>query len=207
MSAPFFALQSAAARRTFKAPMVRITARRSGTPSSFLVVDNDPSSRTRLVDALGARGLEARGAGAVAEALELAASVCPQGAIIDLPMPAARSLELLPELTARRPGIRMVVLSYYGNIATAVEAVRRGAIDYLSKPVGIDRILAAFDEDGSADPWDDDPDAMPTLKRVEWEHINRVLNDCDGNISLTARRLGLHRRSLQRKLAKLPPIL
>jgi two-component system response regulator RegA len=100
----------------------------------------------------------------------------------------------------------MVVLTGYGTIATAVEAVRRGAINYLTKPLDADQILAAFEKEGepaiSSVPVDG---TIPSLARVEWEHIQRILHDCEGNISLAARKLGIHRRSLQRKLAKLPP--
>ena len=100
------------------------------------------------------------------------------------------------------PGIQIVVLTGYGSIPTAVEAVRRGAINYLTKPLDADQILAAFDKESEPA----SVDGIPSLARVEWEHIQRILHDCDGNISLAARKLGLHRRSLQRKLSKLPPL-
>lgn len=178
----------------------------------ILVVDDDASFRTRLTRALSARGHEAHPAGTVAEALEVAARVRPTAALVDLKMPGGRSgLDLVPELVARFPGVQVVVLTGYGSIATAVDAVRKGAINYLMKPVDTDQILAAFDGDA------DEPAAVaaeaavapeqtPSLARVEWEHIQRVLTDCDGNISLAARKLGIHRRSLQRKLGKLPPL-
>jgi two-component system response regulator RegA len=97
------------------------------------------------------------------------------------------------------------VLTGYGSIATAVEAVRRGAIDYLNKPVDTEQILAVFDREHAAATATDVTEAKPSLARVEWEHIQRVLSDCGGNISEAARQLGIHRRSLQRKLSKLPP--
>ena len=175
------------------------------TVSKFLVVDDDASFRARLVKALSARGYMAQGAGTADEALDVARELKPDAAIVDLKMPGGKSgLELVPDLVSRHPGVQVVVLTGYGSIATAVEAVRKGAINYLSKPADTDQILAAFDADGEGA--NDATEVTPSLARVEWEHIQRILSDCDGNISLAARRLGIHRRSLQRKLSKLPPI-
>lgn len=176
------------------------TTKRS--PRRFLVVDDDEIFRTRLVKAIQTRGLDARGAGTAAAALESATQFQPQAAIVDLRMPGASGLDLVPELTARFPEIQVVVLTGYGSIATAVEAVRRGAINYLTKPLDADQILAAFEKETEPA----SVEGTPSLARVEWEHIQRILHDCDGNISLAARKLGLHRRSLQRKLSKLPPL-
>src|SRR5688572_807380 len=173
---------------------------------TFLVVDDDLAFRTRLIRALAARGHAGHGAGSVDEALEVADRVRPSAAVVDLKMPGGKSgLELVPELVERCAGIQVVVLTGYGSIATAVEAVRNGAINYLSKPLDADQILAAFDAEveGAAVGAEEPP---PSLARVEWEHIQRILTDCGGNISLAARRLGIHRRSLQRKLGKLPPM-
>jgi two-component system response regulator RegA len=172
-------------------------------PQSFLVVDDDEAFRTRLVKAIQARGLKAQGADSADAALKLAWQVKPQAALIDLRMPGMSGLELVTQLASRFPGIQMVVLTGYGSIATAVEAVRRGAINYLTKPLDTDQILAAFERE--AEP-PSVPASTPSLARVEWEHIQRILHDCIGNISLAARTLGLHRRSLQRKLGKLPPL-
>jgi two-component system, response regulator RegA len=176
------------------------------TPQIFLVVDDDLAFRTRLIRALLARGHLAHGAGSVDEALDVAGRVRPTAAVVDLKMPGGKSgLELVPWLVEHFPGMQVVVLTGYGSIATAVEAVRRGAINYLSKPLDAEQILAAFD--GEAEPAVAvDVEGTPSLARVEWEHIQRILSDCGGNISLAARRLGIHRRSLQRKLAKLPPL-
>ena len=138
------------------------------------------------------------------EAIKVATAFRPHAAIIDLRMPDVSGLDLVSELAERFPGIVMVVLTGYGSIATAVEAVRRGAVNYLQKPLDTDEILAAFDAGPEAGP---PPNVeTPSLARVEWEHIQRILHDCNGNISLAARKLGLHRRSLQRKLGKLPPL-
>jgi len=179
--------------------------------SKFLVVDDDVAFRTRLVKALASRGYVARDAGTVDEAIETAAAFKPDAAVVDLKMPGGKSgLDLVPNLVARHPGVQVVVLTGYGSIATAVDAVRNGAVNYLSKPADADQILAAFEVDDHASHANhtgpDPAEQTPSLARVEWEHIQRILTDCDGNISLAARKLGIHRRSLQRKLGKLPPI-
>jgi two-component system response regulator RegA len=172
----------------------------------FLLVDDDDAFRTRLVKALQKRGLEVFDAPTASAALALAQKVQPQAAVLDLRMPGTSGLDLVPQLAAAIPGIQMVVLTGYGTIATAVEAVRRGAINYLTKPLDADQILAAFEKDAEPAASNVPADGTtPSLARVEWEHIQRILHDCDGNISLAARKLGIHRRSLQRKLAKLPP--
>jgi len=173
---------------------------------TVLVVDDDVAFRTRLMKAFAARGHAAHGAGTVDEAVEVAARVKPGAAVVDLKMPGGKNgLDLVSELVTRHPGIQVAVLTGYGSIATAVDAVRKGAINYLMKPLDADQILAAFDAEVSEEP-PGELEGTPSLARVEWEHIQRVLTDCDGNISLAARRLGIHRRSLQRKLGKLPPL-
>ena len=174
-----------------------------GTPRTFLIVDDDPMFRARLIKALQTRGLQAVGAASGNEAVETARRLKPQAAVVDLRMPGGMGgLEVVRELVAAAPGIQVVVLTGYGSIASAVEAVHLGAIDYLQKPLDADQILAAFEKDPEAAP----AETTPSLARVEWEHIQRVLNDCEGNISMAARKLGLHRRSLQRKLGKMPPL-
>jgi two-component system response regulator RegA len=173
-------------------------------PKTFLIVDDDTAFRDRLVRALIARGLQARGAPCSADALAFARATLPEAATVDLRMPGGGGLDLIRDLLALSPRIQIVVLTGYGNIATAVEAVRRGAIDYLTKPLDTDQILAAFDP-AAHKSTDAATELTPTLARVEWEHIQRILTDCNGNISKAARKLGLHRRSLQRKLGKLPP--
>jgi two-component system response regulator RegA len=130
----------------------------------------------------------------------------PQRAIVDLRMPGMTGLELIDALVKIDAAMQILVLTGYGSIATAVEAVRLGAIDYLSKPVDTEQILAAFDRDGETAGLAAVSETPPSLARVEYEHIQRVLSECGGNISEAARRLGIHRRSLQRKLTKLPPL-
>jgi two-component system, response regulator RegA len=169
---------------------------------SVLVVDDDDVFRTRLGKAFHDRGFDVRTAHSAAEAVRLAQQDSPEFAVVDLRMPGASGLEVIRELHAIDPASVIVMLTGYGSIATAVEAVRAGAVHYLSKPVDIDQILAAF-EGKTATPTVSALE-VPSLARVEWEHIQRVLSDCDGNISQAARLLGLHRRSLQRKLSKDP---
>jgi two-component system response regulator RegA len=173
---------------------------------SVLVVDDDEVFRTRLVRAFAERGLDARGAGCAAEAVAAATTDSPELAVIDLRMPDRSGLELLRELKAIDPATCVVVLTGYGSIATALEAVRLGATHYLTKPADADEILSAFDRPNRH--LDSTPDVdrheTPSLARAEWEHIQRVLTDCNGNLSQAARLLRLHRRSLQRKLAKWP---
>jgi two-component system response regulator RegA len=176
--------------------------------TKILVVDDDERFRSRLTKALVARGYDACEAGDADSALAVAKAQRPGRAIVDLRMPGKSGLEVVSQLAALDPEIQIVVLTGYGSIATAVEAVRRGAIEYLSKPVDTEQILAVFDRDSETNHLPTNPPPEPTtpsLARVEWEHIQRILSDCGGNISEAARRLGIHRRSLQRKLGKLPP--
>jgi two-component system response regulator RegA len=135
-------------------------------------------------------------------ALERCGTFAPSHVLLDLNMPGTSGLVALPGLLACAPDARVVVLTGYSSIATAVEATKAGATNYLCKPASIDEILAAFGETPA------EPAAVPSqptsLDRLEWEHLQRVLRDHDGNISATARALGMHRRTLQRKLAKRP---
>ncbi|MFO0571376.1 MAG: response regulator [Polyangiaceae bacterium] len=172
---------------------------------SILIVDDDHVLRSRLVRAFEDRGFLARGAADFDEAVKLAEEDPPELAVLDLRMPGRGGLELLQELRRIEPHTEVVILTGYGSIATAIDAVRLGAVYFLPKPADADDILAAFDR-GRAPPSTDAHDpAAPSLARTEWEHIQRVLSDTGGNISEAARRLGIHRRSLQRKLQKLPP--
>ena len=170
----------------------------------LLLIEDDTVLRERLARAFRARGYDVREAADVAEAEAAATADAPELVLLDLRMPGGHGLDLIPILLAADPATKIVVLTGYGSVATAVEAVRRGAVHYLTKPADADEILAAFARDDSA--LAAAPPLQPmSLDRVEWEHISRVLVDCDNNISEAARVLGLHRRSLQRKLAKFPP--
>lgn len=171
------------------------------TAPLFLVVDDDDVFRDRLARALRERGFDVRQARSPAEAERVAREEPPEFAVVDLRMPGGSGLDVVKALLAIEPATRAVVLTGYGSIANAVEAMKRGAINYLSKPATVDELLRALGlaaGEGAAET------ETPSLARVEWEHINRVLQDCGGNISAAARQLGLHRRSLQRKLQKLP---
>lgn len=176
----------------------------SSSAPTVLLVDDDGVFRTRLAQALQTRGYETREAGDAVAAMEAARHDTPERAIVDLRMPGSSGLDLIKGLKTLDPATEIVVLTGYGSIATALEAVRLGARDYLTKPVDADRIVAALEGGADAHAASDDSENTPSLARVEWEHIQRVLADCEGNISEAARRLGVHRRSLQRKLAKLP---
>jgi two-component system response regulator RegA len=169
----------------------------------LLIVEDDDALRERLTRAFEDRGLDVRAASNARDAEAVAEAEPPELALLDLRVGSDYGLDLIPLLKRLDPATRIVVLTGYGSVATAVEAVRRGATHYLTKPADADEILAAFDR--GTDPAGDTPPlhAM-SLDRVEWEHINRVLVDCGGNVSEAARVLGIHRRSLQRKLAKYP---
>ena len=173
---------------------------------TILLVDDDAVLRERLVRAFAKRGFEVRDADGGSTAMAAAKEESPELAVVDLKMSDGNGLELVRDLLEIDPSTKVLVLTGYGSIATAVDALRLGAVNYLSKPADVDDILAAFDrgEGEVLDPATVDYKA-PSLARVEWEHINRVLSDCGGNISEAARRLGIHRRSLQRKLQKYAP--
>ncbi len=173
---------------------------------SILLVDDDDVFRRRLARAFVDRDYDVRIAGNYDEAVASARRDAPEYAVVDLRMPGCSGLELVCALKEIDPATKTVVLTGYGSIATAIDAIRLGATYYLAKPADVDDIIAAFAR-GESPPLNP-PDAgyqAPSLARAEWEHINRVLSDCGGNISEAARRLGIHRRSLQRKLQKYPP--
>lgn len=178
----------------------------SDSAPSILVVDDDEVFRGRLVQAFRERGFETFEAGNYEQAVEIARSDSTELALVDLRMPGRSGLDVVRDLREIDPATKIVVLTGYGSIATAMDAVRLGATHYLSKPADVDDILAAFARGGAAVTVASEAEfAAPSLARAEWEHINRVLSDCDGNISEAARRLKIHRRSLQRKLQKYPP--
>jgi two-component system response regulator RegA len=184
-----------------------LPAETSSAAQSLLIVEDDDVLRSRLARAFLARGFEVREAADAESALRLAGEETPELAVVDLRLPGSSGLEAVRGLLELDPNTAVVVLTGYGSIATALEAVRLGAVHYLTKPANVDEILAGFARGarGGDGPRESAPATVtPTLARVEWEHINRVLADCAGNVSQAARVLGLHRRSLQRKLAKFP---
>jgi two-component system response regulator RegA len=170
---------------------------------TVLVVEDDDVFRTLLMNAFRDRGYEAQGAADGASAIRAAQQESPEMAVVDLRLPDRSGLDVVRDLKAIDASTAIVVLTGYGSIATALESVRLGAVHYLTKPTDADRILAAF-QHGLASRPRDLPIEPPSLADVEWEHVNRVLTDCDGNVSEAARQLGMHRRSLQRKLARYP---
>lgn len=172
----------------------------SDQATTLLIVDDDEAFRTRLVRALRERGYDVSGAASYEDAVASAAADSPELALVDLRLPGRSGLDVVQALKAIDDTTRIVVLTGYGSIATAVESMRLGATSYLTKPVDADQILAAFEGAQLATT----TGAVQSLARVEWEHIQRVLVDCDGNITQAARLLGIHRRSLQRKLFKNP---
>jgi two-component system response regulator RegA len=167
---------------------------------TLLLVDDDDTFRSVLKRALEKRGYAVIDASCVEDALPLAEDSPPEYAVIDLKMHGASGLVLVQRLHELDPNTRIVMLTGYASIATAVEAIKLGATQYLSKPANATEIVAAFGHSASPDK---PVDATPaTVDRLEWEHINRVLLEQNGNISATARLLNMHRRTLQRKLAK-----
>lgn len=171
--------------------------------SSILLIDDDEIFCQVLQRAFIKRGLVTEVANNKNDALEKAEQLHPDYAVVDLRMPDVSGLEMIPLLLTRRNDMRIVVLTGYASITTAVEAIKLGATHYLTKPTDADEIMKAleFEEgDSSADV----REKPLSLDRLEWEHIQKVMADCDGNISAAARQLGMHRRTLQRKLNKKP---
>lgn len=172
----------------------------------ILLVDDNERFARRLAQSFESRGLRVRTAFSYDEALAEAKRARVEWAVLDLRMPEHSGLELIRDLLELWPDARIVMLTGYGSISTAVDAGRLGAINYIAKPADADMVLAAFShsDPSGASPTQADYQP-PSLARAEWELINRVLTDCGGNVSEAARRLGLHRRTLQRKLKTLPP--
>lgn len=170
---------------------------------SLLLLDDDAPLRIRLGRALEARGFEAVLVGSVAEAIEAVKALPPAFAVLDLRLDDGNGLQVVEVIQKARPDARVVMLTGYGNIATAVAAVKAGAVDYLPKPADADDVLRALlarkDEAPAA------PENPMSADRVRWEHIQRVYELCGHNVSETARRLNMHRRTLQRILAKRAP--
>ena len=170
---------------------------------TLLLVDDDKPFLSRLARAMETRGFEVRMAESVAEGIQQVKKSAPGYAVVDLRLSDGNGLDVIEALHASRPEARVVVLTGYGNIATAVTAVKLGAIDYLAKPADADAVYGALISDK------DSRSALPenpmSADRVRWEHIQRVYELCSRNVSETARRLNMHRRTLQRILAKRAP--
>ncbi|TMJ73639.1 MAG: ActR/PrrA/RegA family redox response regulator transcription factor [Alphaproteobacteria bacterium] len=170
---------------------------------SLLIVEDDKSFLQRLARAMESRGFTVTTAESVADGLAQLETISPAFAVVDMRLEDGNGLEVISALKRRRPDARAIILTGYGNIATAVNAVKLGAVDYLSKPVDADDVVAALLAlDGrKAEP----PQNPMSADRVRWEHIQRIYELCGRNVSETARRLNMHRRTLQRILAKRAP--
>ncbi|WP_353216296.1 ActR/PrrA/RegA family redox response regulator transcription factor [Sandarakinorhabdus sp.] len=169
----------------------------------LLLVDDDAPFRQRLSVLLARRGFAVTAVGSISEARIEAARLKPSHAVVDMRLEDGNGLDLVTELRAMSPDVRVVMLTGYGNLATAVAAVKAGAIDYLAKPADPEDIVRALSADGGSKP--EAPPEPMSADRVRWEHIQRVYELCERNVSETARRLKMHRRTLQRILAKRSP--
>lgn len=171
-----------------------------------LIVDDDEVFRNRLCRAFVQRNWEATAAANGEEALSFVRKRSHNLALVDLRMPGMDGLTLVEKLREFDSLLKIIVLTGYGSIPTTISAMKKGADYYLSKPADADQIVAAFERlRSSSDEILGAPATAPSLARVEWEHMQRVIADCGGNITQAARALGIHRRSLQRKLSKNPP--
>jgi two-component system response regulator RegA len=170
---------------------------------TLLLLDDDAPFRTRMARALESRGFAVSDAGSINEAIEIVRRGAPQFAVLDLRLEDGSGLAVVEEIHRKRPDCRVIVLTGYGNIATAVAAVKAGAIDYLPKPADADDVIRALMMRNDAAPAP--PENPMSADRVRWEHIQRVFEMCGHNVSETARRLNMHRRTLQRILAKRAP--
>ncbi|HWK87984.1 MAG TPA: ActR/PrrA/RegA family redox response regulator transcription factor [Xanthobacteraceae bacterium] len=179
------------------------SAAKNAIEASLLIVDDDKPFLDRLARAMEGRGFAVTTASSVAEGLAAVTKTPPAYAVVDMRLGDGSGLEVISALKDRRPDARGVVLTGYGNIATAVNAVKLGAIDYLSKPADADEVCAALKAEPGQMP--QLPENPMSADRVRWEHIQRVYELCGRNVSETARRLNMHRRTLQRILAKRAP--
>jgi len=175
----------------------------SASLPALLLVDDDPTFCEVMGKALSRRGYHVTVAHSAEEAFEQASAKTPEYAVVDLKMQGDSGLALVPKLSALTSEMRIVVLTGYASVTTAVEAIKLGATHYLAKPVDADAVVAAFGR-VEGDPAAPLPPRPLSVDRLEWEHIQRVLAENGGSISATARSLGMHRRTLQRKLAKRP---
>jgi len=174
-------------------------------PLVIVVVDDDQIFRDRLCRAFRDRGCEAYEACSATQLMNVAHSSSPDLVLLDLKMPGLNGLDLVQDIKKLDSTIAVIILTGYGSIATAMQALKLGADHYLSKPADAEQILAAYADLNMGATEKHALTTVPSLARVEWEHIQRVLSDCAGNITQAAKLLGIHRRSLQRKLLKYPP--
>lgn len=183
--------------------MPDLVAGEIGPDNSLLIVDDDRPFLQRLARAMENRGFEVRMAESVSQGLSEVRKAVPAYAVVDMRLNDGNGLDVIEAIRVRKSDCKAIILTGYGNIATAVTAVKLGAIDYLAKPADADEVFAALirKPDDKAEP----PENPMSADRVRWEHIQRVFELCDRNVSETARRLNMHRRTLQRILAKRAP--
>lgn len=183
--------------------MISLDAHGAGRDRSLMILDDDEAFLRRLGRAMEKRGFEVTTAQSIAEGRQIVSTRPPAYAVIDLRLEDGNGLDIVEALRERRDDARIVVLTGYGAIATAVAAVKIGATDYLSKPADANDVTAALLARDADKP--EPPENPMSADRVRWEHIHRVYELCDRNVSETARRLNMHRRTLQRILAKRSP--
>jgi len=169
----------------------------------FLIVEDDEAFSSALTKALEKKGFTVFNSNSIETAIQTANQCKPEYALVDLRLGNDSGLQVIPRLKKLNSNIKIVVLTGYASIATAVEAIKLGAIQYLTKPASSDEIYQAFFKPEGNAKQKLEPNPM-SVKRLEWEHIQKVLNENEGNLSATARALGMHRRTLQRKLSKRP---
>lgn len=169
------------------------------TKTRWLLIDDDEAFLSVLKRSLARHGINSVVATNGADALAKVQEDPPQRCVLDLNLAGESGLQLLPVLLSENPDLEILILTGYGSIATAVDAIRRGAVNYLCKPVTAGQLIAAFDNPDHTSGLRPEP---PTVEEMEWDHIQRVLNEHEGNVSATARALNMHRRTLQRKLQK-----
>lgn len=173
---------------------------------TLLYVDDDHVLRSQLARAFSSRGLQVRAAAGFDEAVEHLHSVSPDLAIVDMKMPGKTGFDVLKAISSRSPATKTIILTGYGSIANAVEAMQLGAVNYVTKPADADEILAAFEQRRNDLKGSEQAEFnRPSLAESEWNHIQKVLADCDGNITRAAKVLDIPRRTLQRKLKKRAP--
>lgn len=176
---------------------------------AILVVDDDEVFVNTMARSLTRRGESVLTATNIPDALVLLAREKPQKVLLDLNLDGESGLQALPQMLQLAPGVQVILLTGYASVATAVDAIKKGAVNYLCKPATAKDVIAAFAAESEVqtdhDDGMDEPLSPISIPRLEWEHIQRVLQENDGNISATARALGMHRRTLQRKLQKRPP--
>lgn len=174
----------------------------NGKPT-MLIIDDDQVFAGTLARSIGKRGHNTLVANNADQALKLMDETVVERVVLDMKLADTSGLKLLPQLLTANPGVSVVILTGYSSISTAVESIKLGAINYICKPCDANEVLQAF-EQTEGNPQAELPEKPPSVNRLEWEHIQRVLQENNGNISATARSLGMHRRTLQRKLQKKP---